>query len=74
MGRKKETEIREESDISDMSSPLEFEPESTVASECTEKENQLKQSNEPPFSTKWLFLMGLCVNIILIYSFPSMTE
>ena len=33
-----------------------------------------EDSSEPPFSTKWLFLAGLCINAILIYNFPPMEQ
>ena len=29
---------------------------------------------DPPISTKWLFLIGLCINAALLYSFPPMTD
>lgn len=32
------------------------------------------ESIEPTFSTKWLFLGGLCINALLLYNFPAMEE
>ena len=28
----------------------------------------------PPISTKWLFLIGLSINAIVLLSFPAMTD
>ena len=35
---------------------------------------ELEKDSEPPFSTKWLFLGGLCINALLLYSFPPLDE
>ena len=30
--------------------------------------------SDPPISTKWLFLIGLCINAAVLYCFPPMTD
>ena len=36
--------------------------------------NEKKTGEDAPISTKWLFLIGLCVNAAIFYSFPPMND
>lgn len=35
---------------------------------------RIAKEAEPPISTKWLFFIGLCINALVLFMFPPMTD